>query len=400
MSTHPSPAPFREPVQPGPAPVPVPTPPRPERPRRRWMLVAAVAAIGLGGMLWMALRSEPAQQTGSGGVASQPAQIPVQVGPTRLRLAGETSARHYAQITVPVFRSNDSGRDLTLMRVAKPGSIVEKGSVVAEFDPQALLDRIDDMRDQVQAAENNVKKREAQLQVEWVNLQQSLKVAKANWDKALLDQKAAEVNTEIEREIARLNAEAAEAAYKQQLMYVEQKKISQTADLKNLQLEAQRQKIRLDRQVADLEKFTIRAPMSGLAVMVQTVQHGEVKQIREGDQVRPGMPIMKIVDLSSMQVEARVSQVYSNSFRVGQRAEIGLDAFPDLKFQGEIYSIGALATKGTYDQYYVRTVPVNITINGADPRLLPDLSAWAVVDTGSTSAVTEDASQNPMRASR
>jgi HlyD family secretion protein len=400
MSTQPSPAPFREPSQPGPAPVPVPEPPQPVRPRRRWMLVAAAAAVGLGGVLWLALRSEPAQQTGSGGVASQPSAVPVQVGPTRLRLSGETSARHYAQITIPVFRGRNSGREFTLMKVVEPGTFVKQGDVVLQLDPQNLLDYLDDLRDQLEAAENNVKKREAQLQVDWINLQQSLKVAKANWDKALLDLKAAEVNTDIEKEIARLNAEAAEAAYKQQLMDVEQQKISQAADLRNLQLEVERQRLFLKRHTADLEKFTVRAPISGLAVMVQTFQGGEMKQIREGDQVRAGMPVVKIVDLSSMQVEAKVSQVYANQFRIGQRAEIGIDAFPDLRFEGEIYSIGALATKGTTEQYYIRTVPVNITIKGTDPRLLPDLSAWAVVDTGPVTQAVADTPRLQLRASR
>ena len=134
--------------------------------------------------------------------------------------------------------------------------------------------------------------------------------------------------------------------------------------------------------------------------MVQTFQGGEMKQIREGDQVRAGMPVVKIVDLSSMQVEAKVSQVYANQFRIGQRAEIGIDAFPDLRFEGEIYSIGALATKGTTEQYYIRTVPVNITIKGTDPRLLPDLSAWAVVDTGPVTQAVADTPRLQLRASR
>jgi hypothetical protein len=93
------------------------------------------------------------------------------------------------------------------------------------------------------------------------------------------------------------------------------------------------------------------------------------------------MQIMKVVDLSSMQLEARVSQTDSHNFRVGQTAEIGLDAFPGLKFPGRINTIGAIATKGMWDQYYIRQVPVNIAIEGSDPRLIPDLSAWAFVDT-------------------
>jgi hypothetical protein len=58
-----------------------------------------------------------------------------------------------------------------------------------------------------------------------------------------------------------------------------------------------------------------------------------------------------------------------------------VDAFPDLKFKGRIHSIGALATRsGMGESYWVRSVPVKIAIEGNDPRLIPDLSAWAFVE--------------------
>jgi multidrug efflux pump subunit AcrA (membrane-fusion protein) len=104
-----------------------------------------------------------------------------------------------------------------------------------------------------------------------------------------------------------------------------------------------------------------------------------MRTVQQGDQVFPGMPFMRIVDLRSMQVEAAVSQADASEFRVGQRATVGLDAFPGLQFSGKIYSIGAMAVKGVWDTYYIRNVPVRIAVEGSDRRLIPDLSAWAHV---------------------
>ncbi len=398
--SHPAPAPFREPAQPSPGPVPVPTPPLPGKPRRRWMWAALLGAVALGGMLWLALRSDTATKTGGGNIV-QTAPAPAQKIQARIRVSGQTSARNYAQITVPVFRGPDSGRDLSLMRAAKPGSFVKKGDVVAEFDAQNLLDHLDDVRDQVEGAENDVKKREAELLVDWTSLQQNLKIAKADWDKAVLDQKAAEVNTEIQREIAKLNADEAEAAYKELQKELQQRKASQAADIRILQITLQRQKIHLNNHLGDLKKFKVIAPMSGLVVMAQTFRGGETHQVQEGDEVRPGMQIMKIVDTSSMQLEAKVSQADATHFRVGQTAEVGLDAFPGLKFKGKVYSIGALATKGMWEQYYIRNIPLNITIDGAgDPRLIPDLSAWAFIESRRQQAPSAPGQETPLRASR
>src|SRR5262249_22868898 len=64
-------------------------------------------------------------------------------------------------------------------------------------------------------------------------------------------------------------------------------------------------------------------------------------------------------------------------FRIGQEARVNLDAFPDLHFKGKVYSVGALAIGGWRQNYYIRNVPVRIEILGADPQLIPDLSASA-----------------------
>jgi membrane fusion protein (multidrug efflux system) len=386
MSTSPAPAPYRPPAEPLPGPVRVPEPPQPGRPRR-WGWLALIGAAAVGIALWLALRTDSATKTG-GGELVQPAPVPGQTLATRLRVAGQTSARNFAQIMVPTFRGPDSGTNLTLMSAPKPGAFVKTGDVVAEFDPQSLLDHIDDVKDQVESAENDVKRREAQQLVEWTSLQQNIKVAKADWDKALLDLKASEVKTVIEREIAQLSADEAEAAYKQIQKEAADRKAAHAADLKILQITVQRQKIHLNNHVYDVEKFKIRTPMAGLVVMAQTFRGGETRQVQVGDQVHPGMQIMKVVDLSSMQLEARVSQTDSSHFRVGQTAEIGIDAFPGLKFPGRIRSIGAIATKGMWDQYYIRNVPVNIAIEGSDARLIPDLSAWAFVNTDTQQAST------------
>jgi membrane fusion protein (multidrug efflux system) len=144
-----------------------------------------------------------------------------------------------------------------------------------------------------------------------------------------------------------------------------------------VEITAARHKLHLANHVHDLVRFTMRAPMEGLVVMLQMWSGGEMRQIQVGDQVEPGRQFMKIVDPSSMQLDALVSQADSSQFRVGQTASIGLDAFPELQFHGRIYSIGALAVKGIWDTYYIRNIPVKVVIEGRDNRLIPDLSAWA-----------------------
>ena len=375
VSTQPAPEPSGPPLQPPPVPRLVPAPVRPGP--SRWKLLAVLLGSGvLAAGLYLMLRQGPRNQAGSADLIHT---AQVAAGPIErvVRISGQTSARKFATIMVPVFAGPDSGDDLTLMKVAKPGSHVKKGDLVAELDPQALRDHIDDLTDTVQQAENDVEKRRSDQEVEWETLQQSLRVAKADLDKARLDLKAAEVKTDIERELLKLSADEADAAYQQLQRDLANKKAADRAELRMLQITAARHKLHRGNHVRDLERFTMRAPMDGLVVMLQMWRAGEMRQIQEGDQVYPGLPFMKIVDLSSMQMEAWVSQADSSQFRIGQAASIGLDAFPGVQFRGRIYGIGALAVKGMWDTYYIRNIAVRIAIEGRDDRLIPDLSAWA-----------------------
>jgi macrolide-specific efflux system membrane fusion protein len=88
---------------------------------------------------------------------------------------------------------------------------------------------------------------------------------------------------------------------------------------------------------------------------------------------------MKVVDVKTMQVEGTINQAESGAIRIGQPASIKFDAFPGLEMKGKVYSIGALATGGWRQNNYIRTIPIRVAIEGADQRVIPDLSASADV---------------------
>jgi multidrug efflux pump subunit AcrA (membrane-fusion protein) len=296
-----------------------------------------------------------------------------------VRISGQTSARNYANIIAPILRSPEGNRGQLLMKLAKSGSYVKKGDLLAEIDSQSVKDHIEDVVDMVKQAENDIEKRKAQQAVEMESLLQSLRIAKADFDKWTLEAGASEIRTPIDQEVIKLQAEESQARYKEQLTDVETKKISHAADLQIAGIALIRQRRHLERHQIDLKATTIRSPMDGLAVMQSVFRGSEMGQIQEGDQVTPGQSFMKVVNQNSMQLDASVNQAQSGDFRVGLAATIGFDAFPGLTFKGKIYSIGALAAAGWRSSLFIRSVPVRLAIESSDPRVIPDLSSYADV---------------------
>jgi multidrug resistance efflux pump len=137
----------------------------------------------------------------------------------------------------------------------------------------------------------------------------------------------------IDAERVKLAAEEADARYKQLLAEVKFVEIGQQSQLKNAELEFQQAQVELKRSEANADRMLIKAPIDGLVVMQKTRRGSELAQIQPGDQLMPGMMFMQIVDLSSMVINATVNQVDVDNLRLGQKAHVRFDAYPDLKCQ-------------------------------------------------------------------
>jgi multidrug resistance efflux pump len=276
-----------------------------------------------------------------------------------------------------------------LLTLAKPGTHVKQGDVVAQFDPQNQLQRLDDYKDTVIQLENSIKKMMATLASTKEAHDQDVRTAKAAWDKALLDLKTIKVKSAIDAEKFKLAVEEAETKYKQLVDESALVDESQRAAIRSSQLNRDQSKIELQRAENNVQRMTIKAPMDGIVVMGNIVLNGELRQIREGDQVAAGQPFMSIVDPSSMVLNATVNQVDAERLRLGMRATIRLDAYPDLQLPGSLIGIGAMSKTSTFRASYVGEIPVRVKIEKLDPRVIPDLtgSAEIVMQTESTTLV-------------
>jgi len=258
---------------------------------------------------------------------------------------------------------------------------------VARIDGQGLRDHIDDVNATRIASLADIKKRRAEQEVDWSNLEQNLRLAKSNLDKWKLEEQAAEIRTVIDRELLRLGVEESQSAYEEQKKDLPLEKAVYGAELKILKITSERHKRHMDRHLYDLRRYTVVASMDGMVVRQQIFRNGEFGMVEVGDALWPGRLFVKIMDTDNMQVEATMNQAESNLFKIGMKARIGLDAFPGVQLRGKIYSIGALAKSNRQSQW-VRTIPVRIKIEGSDPRLIPDLSAHADISIDGVEDVT------------
>ena len=297
------------------------------------------------------------------------------------RVAGSITASRFVNIGAPVLQAPDTGRGLTLIFLAASGTHVKEGQVIAEIDSQDIKDHLLDVEASLTQAELDIARRKAQLVAQMEGLKQRLRAAKATWERAKQDARAIPASNAITQEILRLAVEEYQEAYLEAAKQMPLTEERQLSDLKLYELSYDHDIRHRDRHLLDYRRCSIRSPMDGMVVMQTTYRGGEMNQIKVGDRLSPGQPFMRVVDPASMQLDATMNQVESEIVRLGQRATVRFDAFPEIVVKGHVQSVGALALGGRRVNFNVRGITVRLALETVDPRVIPDLSASADVAT-------------------
>jgi HlyD family secretion protein len=402
-------------------PRPAVVPPKVQPPKRRtalWGTLLALALVAGGAAYYLNTQSQGKVSGGTPIVTVSTAVVGVGDLQATVRVNGTVSAQNFASLLAPRimgsrgnFNRGGAGGggggggnpggggpggggpggggpggdfSLVLMHLAKAGIHVKKDDVAAEFDPQFQLQRLDDYKDSVVQLENSIKKMVANLAATKEAHDQTVRTAKADWDKAALDLKTADIRSAIDAEKFKLAVEEAQTKYKQLVAESSLVEESQRAAIRSSELNRDQSKIELQRAELNVQRMVIKSPMNGIVVMQSIVRTGgEFGQIREGDQISAGQPFMSIVDPSSMVLNATVNQVDAERLRLGMKATIRLDAYPDIELPGSLVGIGAMAKTSAFRASWVGEIPIRLKVEKMDSRVIPDLtgSAEIVVNT-------------------
>ena len=202
-----------------------------------------------------------------------------------------------------------------------------------------------------------------------------LKQAENTLRKAELEVQKTEIVSRIDAEKNQENLEEGRATYDQLRETFDLKRKAAQAAIRILEI----QRDRMTHAQSNAELMQIRSPIDGVVVLNTIWKQGTMGEVQEGDQVEPGTPFLQVVNPATMQVRVAANQQDFPRLRVGQTATVRLDAYPDLVFPAKVDQLAPIGEHGSFSEK-VRVFAVIVSIQGNDPRLMPDLSAAVDVD--------------------
>jgi len=346
-----------------------PLEPKKTKPRsnhRLIWLIVMVSLIAVGLLVFLACSRKPgAVGTSTHLSSANPSQI--------LRLKGTTEAVQSRSISAPMLAGQQVST-LTIVRMTPGGMRVKRGDPLVEFDRQAQMRDFIDKQAEYAKLANQVEEEKAKESAARAKDETELRAAENNLRKTELEMQKAEIVSRIDNEKNQENLDEAKATFEQLRETFDLKRNAAQAAIRILEIQRDRTQQTMMHAQANADLMQIHSPIDGVVVLNTIWKQGTMGEVQEGDQVRPGVPFMQVVNPSTMQVRVLANQQDYPSLAVGQTAKVRLDAYPDLVFPAKLDQLSPIGEGGDFSSK-LRSFVVIVAISGNDPKLMPDLSA-------------------------
>jgi multidrug efflux pump subunit AcrA (membrane-fusion protein) len=256
-------------------------------------------------------------------------------------ISGELQAENLRNITVPNVQSSFQN---TITYMATEGKVVKQGERILEFDDSALYSQKAEAERKLEelrlTKEKTIVDRESQrldylLAVE--TAKGNLKVAQLY---AAIPKDLLPANTysqyQLNLEKAQLTLDKANETFNNQVK-------STPGQVSLAEIDRAQAEVDLKKIVGDIEKLQIDAPQEGIVVYGDNWASNRKFQV--GDTGYPGITIMTLPDLSSMQVVGYVYDTEHRYLSPGMVCSLSMDAIPGKSWRGRIVSLTSVATR-------------------------------------------------------
>src|SRR5262245_10146927 len=292
----------------------------------------------------------------------------------RMLLTGELAAERGEALVVP--RTNTF--QVAIRWMAEDGTLVKAGDPIVSFDNSQFASDLEEKRLSAFDAGSSLERTVAQSKTNAADRRFQVEKARSEVEKAQI---AAAVPKDLlplreyqERQLA-LERARSELAKAEVDLAAQRRGSTADVQIQKISLDKTQREIRIAEQAIDA--LTLKAPRDGMVLVGDHPWEGRKLQV--GDTVWVGMTVASLPDLSSMIVEANLSDVDDGRIAPGMEALCVLDAYPGVTYHGRVTEISPVARESRRS-LLLRYFPVRIALDRADRRRMrPGMSVRAEV---------------------
>ena len=356
--------------------------------KTKWKIVIGVllAVAAIGGTVASIRWSQSAQVTVQTATAAKSDLTSV------VTASGEVKPKTYTNLG-----ANAQGRVMELM--VKEGDHVRHGQIVARIESIQATADVEQQKASIASAESDSTASEAGLKVQ----DDTIKTQRATIDRTKADLDLAKINYDRYEQLYKAGVvpksdfDQRKSTYDSQVAGLREAELrleqlisqrAQTvAQLQSTQRRVTQAQAGLTRLTDILEKHDVVTPLDGI-VTTLPVQIGET--VVPGIQNSAASSIMTVADMSIVTAEVHVDETDIVNLKIGQKADVTIDAIPDHTFSGHVTEIGneailrstgQVASSSATSSTEAKDFKVVVTLDDPPQEVRPGLSCTAKIVT-------------------
>lgn len=286
---------------------------------------------------------------------------------------GELQAKSSVNIMGPVELRNSRSiriRQIKIQDLVAEGTVVDSGEYVGALDRSEVGTSLKDLEDELETSGSKFLKTKLDTTMQLRELRDQLVNLKFAMEEKqiVLEQSKFEPPATIRQ--ATIDKERAQRSYDQANDNYSLKEQQAKASIREASISLDKARRKVDALKNVISKFTIFAPQSGM-VIYKKEWGGQKRKV--GSMISPwDLTIATLPDLSSMNSKTYVNEIDISKVKAGQEVRIGIDAFPEKKYTGQVIEVANIGEQ--LQNTDAKVFEVVISIDQADSIMRPSMT--------------------------
>ena len=316
---------------------------------------------------------------GSSKTTVQTIEVPVKMGTFEIKVStsGELEAKRSEKILGPSGLRNFRIWNVKIDDIIPDGTVVDSGDYVATLDRSELTNRLKD--NELDLESLGTKFTQTQLDTtmdlraardELVNLEYNLEERQITVDQSIYEPPATQRQ-------AKIDLDKTQRAYDQAIENYQLKLKKARANMAEVNTKMRKAQNEYQEMLDLLDQFTVYAPKSGM-VIYRRSWDGQKQGI--GATVNVWDPVVaELPNLTEMKSRTYVNEIDISKVKVGQDVNVGVDAFPDNEYTGEVTEVANIGEQMRNSN--AKVFEVIIDVNEFDSILRPAMTTKNMIIT-------------------
>jgi len=291
--------------------------------------------------------------------------------------SGQIESENKTNIPVPEKLGDRSLRiwGLKITELVEEGTYVDSGDFVARLDPEAVQEQIKGVQDELDKALSDLQDARIDSNLNLSNQRDMITNASLDMEeKKIIMKESVYESPSIQKK--------AEMDYDKAVRKQEQEKKAYVLKKKQEENKVERQNInyrQLNERYEGLnglyQSLTITSPKAGIVTYIKN-PWGITKV---GSEVSGNGAVATIPDMGNLISRTFINEIDISKVREGQQVNVGIDAFPEKKMNGEVIAIANIGQSMPNSD--AKVFEVKIKVFGEDPDLKPAMTTSNIIYT-------------------